>query len=76
MPVGSGGFVSLVKVGKKYFLIGVSKESINCIAEIDSGDIPEDTEEKPKFSFEKYFQQCYNKFKTNNEKEGDKGDKK
>jgi len=76
MPVGGGNSVQLIKVGEKYFLIGVSKENITCITEIDSNDIPSDDAEKPKFSFEKYFQECYNKFKTNNEKEGSKKDKK
>ena len=76
MPVGGGSSIQLIKVGEKYFLIGVSKENITYITEVDSNDITYDNVEKPKFSFEKCLKECYNKFKTNNEKEIGKKDKK
>ena len=76
MPVGSGNSIQLIKVGEKYFLIGVSKENVTYITEVDNDDIPSDNIEKPKFSFEKYFRECYNKFKTNDVKESGKKYKK
>lgn len=76
MPIGGGSSLQLVKAGERYFLIGVSKENVTYIAEIDSNDIPKEEAEKVKFPFEKYFHEYYNKFKTNNDKEGSKKDEK
>ena len=41
MPVGGSNSVQLIRVGEKYFLIGVSKENITYLTEICDIDIPE-----------------------------------
>ncbi len=66
MAVGSQNSVQLIKIGKKYFLIGVSKENISFLAEINECDIPvrEEKEKKTeKFPFEKYLQDYFGKRK-------------
>ena len=69
MPLGAGNSVGVIKVGERYFLIGISKENINCIAEIDGNEIPDSENETVKFPFEKYFQEYFNKNKANDKKD-------
>lgn len=69
MPLGGSNSLQLIKVGERYFLIGVSKEQITYIAEIDDIDVSvEQNVSSPKFPFEKYFQDYFNKNKSNDEK--------
>jgi len=69
VPVGGGNSVSLLKVGERYFLLGVSKERIVCISEIDGKDIPEIKEEEIKLPFEKYFQEYFKKKNNSDDNE-------
>lgn len=34
-------YLQLVKIGEKYYVLGVSKESVNVVAEVDPSEIPE-----------------------------------
>lgn len=66
LAVGTHNVVQLVKIGKKYFLIGVSRENISFLAEIDECDIPVQEEKEKrteKFPFEKYLQDYFGKRK-------------
>lgn len=61
--VGLNCVIQLVKVGNKYFLIGVSKEKVTFLAEIDEEELNfSDKTESP--SFEKYIQKFMNKGKV------------
>lgn len=72
MPVGGNNSVQLIKVGEKYYLIGVSKENITYLTEITDINIPENLPGKNNFSFEKHFQDCFKRFKTNYNEKDDK----
>ncbi len=69
LPVGGSNSVQLIKAGERYFLIGVSKEKITYITEIDENDVPKYESEQVKFPFEKYFQEYFNKNKDNDKKD-------
>ncbi len=76
MPLGGSNSLQVVKVGERYFLIGVSKENITFISEVSKDDISEIEVEKVKLPFEKYFQDCFSKFKNVGTNDGaDKNDK-
>lgn len=64
LPVSSSANIQLVKIGKKYFLLGVTKENISFLAEIDEEDVPKkETKETNNFSFEKCFREYFDKKK-------------
>ena len=62
MSMGQQGSLQIVKVGSRYLLIGVTKDNISLVSEINEGDI--DKEIRPQIlntSFEKYFNGIFNK---------------
>ncbi len=70
MPLGGSNSLQLIKAGERYFLIGISKENVTYIAEIDKNDVPEYSDKKIDFPFEKYFHEYFDKLK-NKEKSSD-----
>lgn len=65
LPLGGTNSIQLVKAGERYFLIGVSKEKIVCIAEFQAEDISDFDADNVKPSFQKYFDNFLNKNKNN-----------
>lgn len=66
MSVGHQGAVQIIRVGKKYFLIGITKENVSLLSDIDENDI-EIIENKPQIisaSFDKYFKKYFDKMKN------------
>lgn len=66
MSVGHQGAVQIIRAGKKYFLIGITKEKVTLLSEIDENDI-EIMENKPQIinaSFERYFKKYFDKMKN------------
>ncbi len=59
--VGYQSSILLLKVGKKYILVGVSKDKITFLTEINNEEIVIDEQGKPNVSFEKYFNQLFPK---------------
>ncbi len=57
--VGQQSSIQLVKVGEKYFIIGVTKEQINYLTEVSKEDvvIAEEQEQINRIPFEKYLNQ-------------------
>lgn len=64
ISVGYQSTIQLIKVGSKLFLIGVTKESVTFLTEIDE-EINEDENKQNDFKvpFEKYLQEYFNKKK-------------
>lgn len=64
ISVGYQSTIQLVKVGSKFFLIGVTKESVTFLTEVDE-EINEENDKQndSKIPFEKYLQDYFNKRK-------------
>lgn len=73
-PLGSGNFVHLIKVGKKYIVVGSSKENVTFLTEVAPDVIIDsfDGEEKqPKEKFETALSRQMKNFKNRKEPPGE-----
>ncbi len=64
LTLGTSGHISIVKIGSKYHLLGITKERINYLTQIDAEDVtePEMISEVPEFS------KVFDKFRSMNNK--------
>lgn len=65
VSAGYQNMIQIVKVGSKFYLIGVTKEKITFLTEIegDDLDITEKSNNEQVFPFEKYLKEYFNKNK-------------
>ena len=61
LSLGMNGSMQLVKVGERFVLIGVTKEKISFLTDVDANDVTIDKPRSVKAPFDKYFSSFFNK---------------
>lgn len=59
--VGNNKFIAIVKIGEKYYSLGIGKDTINLLSEIDKEEIKENDISNRTISFKEIFDKVKNK---------------